>query len=100
MSKGVADPGPIISSLWVDDSLESCLQLDGVITVVDLKNVMTYLNDPGIMSDVMMQIGYADRILMNKIDLVAEEEVHYILIYGPYFQWEVINVCFVLDKCN
>lgn len=36
---------------------------------------MDYLADPGLSGDVSMQIGYADRILLNKIDLVAEAHV-------------------------
>lgn len=44
---GVANPGPIISSLWVDDGMDSPLQLDGVVTVVDAVNIMKYLQDAG-----------------------------------------------------
>lgn len=45
---GVANPGPIIASLWVDDDADSTLQLDGVVTVVDCVNVLQYLSSPGI----------------------------------------------------
>ena len=80
---GVADPGPIITSLWLDEALDSCLELDGVITVVDLKNVLSYLGDPSMSTDVSMQIGYADRILLNKTDLVTEAQVCW--IYGRIY---------------
>lgn len=44
---GVANPGPIISSLWADDDAESTLVLDGVVTVVDTVNIIGYLDNPG-----------------------------------------------------
>lgn len=45
---GVANPGPIIASLWVDDDADSTLQLDGVVTVVDCVNILQYLSSPGL----------------------------------------------------
>jgi G3E family GTPase len=44
---GVANPGPIIASLWADDDVDSTLKLDGVVTVVDCLNVLQYLSTPG-----------------------------------------------------
>jgi len=43
---GVADPGPLVGVFWLDQELESRLYLDGVITVVDLKNLVKHLDDP------------------------------------------------------
>ena len=71
----MADPGPILSSLWVDDNAQSSLQLDGVIALVDVKRIADYLSDAEIVSDVTRQIAYADRILLNKTDLVTSAEV-------------------------
>lgn len=68
---GVANPGPVITSLWTDDGLETTLKLDGVVCVVDSVNVDSYLRTPDIANDVRMQISYADRILLNKTDLVT-----------------------------
>ena len=76
---GLANPGPIIASLWVDDESNSPLYLDGVITVVDSLNFTRYLYDEYSAKDVSLQIAYADRILLNKSDIVSEEKV--ILIY-------------------
>ena len=70
---GVANPGPVITSLWTDDGLETTLKLDGVVCVVDSVNIASYLTTSDIANDVRMKISYADRILMNKSDLVAEE---------------------------
>lgn len=72
---GVADPGPILSSLWVDDNAQSSLQLDGVIALVDVKRIADYLSDADIASDATRQIAYADRILLNKTDLVTSAEL-------------------------
>jgi len=67
---GVANPGPVISTFWTDDSLGSCLKLDGVVCVVDAANLGRYLASADTASDVQMQISFADRILLNKSDLV------------------------------
>jgi G3E family GTPase len=56
---GVANPGPVITTFWSDDALESSLRLDGVVCVVDCLNLETYLETPDIANDVRMQISYA-----------------------------------------
>lgn len=71
---GMANPGPIISSFWTDDNLGSCLRIDGVICVVDCANIMGYLVSEDIAYEVRQQISYADRILMNKSDLISEDQ--------------------------
>jgi G3E family GTPase len=58
-------------------ALESSLRLDGVITVVDSLNVTKYLANPETSHDVRMQLAFADRILLNKSDLVPPEKVCY-----------------------
>jgi G3E family GTPase len=68
----------------VDEEMDTCLRLDGVVTVVDAKRLGTLLTDPGVYSDVAKQIAYADRVLINKIDIASEEEVWIIMI--PCFQ--------------
>jgi len=73
---GVANPGPVISTFWTDESLGSCLKLDGVVCVVDTSNLEFYLQSPDTVSDVQMQISYADRVLLNKSDLVSEATIN------------------------
>lgn len=71
---GVANPGPVISTFWLDDILQTVLKLDGVVCLVDAYNIEKYLNSEDTNSDVLMQIGYANRIIINKCDLVASED--------------------------
>lgn len=72
---GLANPGPVISTFWTDDGLNSCLKLDGVVCVVDSLNISQYLGSSDISGDVQLQMCYADKILLNKADLVNEETV-------------------------
>lgn len=76
---GVANPGPVISTFWTDDQLGSTLRLDGVVCVIDSVNIQRYLLSEDTAFDVRMQMCYADRILLNKSDLVTTEQV------GPYY---------------
>jgi amidase len=67
---GMANPGPIASLFWLDESLESRLRLDGIVCVVDAKNVARQLREAP--NEVGPQIAYADRILLNKVDLLPD----------------------------
>lgn len=64
---GVANPGPVITTFWSDDAIESSLKLDGVVCVVDGVNLQSYLTTPDIANDVRMQIGYAGMVVMQLI---------------------------------
>mmetsp|Transcript_29161 Transcript_29161/g.75470 ORF Transcript_29161/g.75470 Transcript_29161/m.75470 type:complete len:401 (+) Transcript_29161:265-1467(+) len=69
---GLANPAPIISSFYMDQELPDKVRLDGVVTVVDSKHVTRHLDNrkEGTVSEAVEQIAYADRILLNKTDLV------------------------------
>lgn len=71
---GIANPGPIISVLWSDDEADCKIKLDGVVTVVDCVNILSYLQNETTRNDVIAQIAYADRILLNKQDLITSEK--------------------------
>ena len=75
---GLADPGPLAGIFWLDDALESELTLDGVVTVVDLKNLESRLDDPNA-NEAILQIAYADHLILNKKDLVTDGELSKIL---------------------
>ena len=77
---GLADPAPIASMFWLDEQLQSNLYLDSIITVVDAKYIEKYLNEPRAnINEATKQIALADRIILNKIDLVTRIDIARIL---------------------
>merc|ERR1712137_73153 len=73
---GLARPGPVAAAFWVDDELDSALYLDGIITVVDSKNVLQHLNENKETNEAQQQIAISDCILINKVDLVDEDHLN------------------------
>ncbi|CAK4657255.1 hypothetical protein LEN26_020624 [Aphanomyces euteiches] len=69
---GMADPGKLASIFWVDSELEGRIALDGIVSLVDAKNVWGHLESGT--QEVLSQIAYADRIIVNKCDLLPSEE--------------------------
>merc|ERR1711933_509416 len=72
---GLADPAPVAQTFFVDDDIQKMYNLDGIITVVDAKNVVTHLDEEkpeGVENEAVEQLAFADRILLNKCDLVDE----------------------------
>ncbi len=69
---GMADPGPVAQTFFVDDEMQTKLRLDGIVTLVDAKHVWQHIDDS---DEVKEQIAFADVILLNKIDLVTAEEL-------------------------
>lgn len=74
-TSGLADPGPIAANFWQDDALCAMLQLSGIVAVVDSKNISKYLADNDIRTEVSRQLLMADRLILNKTDLVSAEEL-------------------------
>lgn len=71
---GLASPAPIIQTFFLDQSMAGNIRLDGVVTLVDAKHVGQHLDEerPGDdVNEALQQIAYADRIVLNKIDLVS-----------------------------
>ncbi|KAL1969817.1 hypothetical protein VTN77DRAFT_7326 [Rasamsonia byssochlamydoides] len=88
---GLADPGNIAPLFWVDDGLGSSIYLDGIVTLVDAKNILRLLDEPApeetthagheedhsgpALTMAHLQISHADVIVINKADLVTPEEL-------------------------
>ncbi|MEM6691057.1 MAG: GTP-binding protein [Planctomycetota bacterium] len=69
---GMADPGPVVQTFFMDDEMNEAFRVDGVVTLVDAKHVLLHIDDG---DEVKEQIAFADVILLNKIDLVSSEEL-------------------------
>ena len=69
---GLADPGPVAQTFFMDDEIAESYLLDSVLTLVDAKHAVAQLNDR---QEVRRQIGFADQIFISKTDLVAKDEV-------------------------
>jgi G3E family GTPase len=68
---GMADPGPVAQTFFTDEDIGSYYLLDSILTVVDAKHAAQQLDE---FREAQEQVGFADRILMSKTDLVAENE--------------------------
>lgn len=94
---GLADPGNLAPLFWVDEGLGSTIYLDGIVTLVDAKNILRSLSEPTAetsaapasgdeskqshehagphLSVAHLQISHADVVVVNKSDLVSEDEL-------------------------
>ena len=68
---GMADPGPVAQSFFTDEEIGNYYLLDSILTVVDAKHAEHQLDE---FREAQEQVGFADRILLSKTDLIAEEE--------------------------
>lgn len=86
-TSGVADPGPIANMFWMDEGLAASIYLDGIVTVMDAGNIVRSLDDIGSsdhehhgyilhepMSTALVQVAYADILILNKVDTVKDEK--------------------------
>ncbi|XP_014507509.1 uncharacterized protein LOC106767183 [Vigna radiata var. radiata] len=76
---GLAKPAPVIETFCSDELVSQHVKLDGVVTLVDCKHAMKHLNEVKprfVVNEAVEQVAYADRIILNKIDLVTESELN------------------------
>ena len=77
-TSGLADPNPVAATFFIDDEIARQVSLDGIVTLVDAMHIGRHLDDPnldGIDNQAVDQIVAADRIILNKIDLVDDMAV-------------------------
>ena len=69
---GLADPGPVAQTFFMDDEIAESYLLDSILTLVDAKHADSQLN---LRQEARRQVGFADQIFISKADLVAQGEV-------------------------
>jgi len=75
---GLADPAPVAQTFFVDEEIRRQLRLDAIVTMVDAKHILDHLDEvkpDGVENESVEQVAFADRLIVNKIDLVGEEEI-------------------------
>jgi G3E family GTPase len=74
---GLADPAPVAQTFFLDDDVKADFELDAIITVVDAKHIIAHLDEQkpeGVENEAVEQVAFADRIILNKVDLVNDDE--------------------------
>ncbi|KAL8996643.1 MAG: hypothetical protein Q9188_006520 [Gyalolechia gomerana] len=88
-TSGLADPGNLAPLFWVDDGLGSSIYLDGIVTLVDAKNIVLSLDEPAAaetieedhehagphLTTAHLQISHADVLIINKCDAVSDAQL-------------------------
>ena len=75
---GLADPAPVAQTFFVDEEVKAFARLDGIVTLVDAKHVEQHLDEEkpeGAENEAVEQVAFADRLLLNKTDLVSAEDL-------------------------
>ena len=69
---GLADPGPVAQTFFMDDEIAESYLLDSILTLVDAKHANQQLDDR---QEARRQVGFADQIFISKADLVSQEDL-------------------------
>ncbi|MED4956103.1 GTP-binding protein [Paenibacillus macerans] len=69
---GLADPAPVAQTFFVDDEVADFYKLDAIVAVVDAKHAGQHLDEG---HEAQEQVAFADVLLLNKTDLVSEDEL-------------------------
>ena len=68
---GLADPGPVAQTFFMDDEIAETYLIDSIITLVDAKHANQQLEDR---QEARRQVGFADQMFLSKTDLVTDAE--------------------------
>jgi len=74
---GLADPAPVAQTFFVDENVRSFARLDAIVTLIDAKHIEVHLDEEkpdGVENEAVEQVAFADILLLNKVDLVPEEQ--------------------------
>merc|ERR1712151_71430 len=105
---GLADPAPVAQTFFADDFVQQKMRLDGILTLVDAKHVVAHLDEEkpeGVENEAVEQIAFADRIILNKCDLVdeatlveVEKRIHMInsTVQIKRSQWSQVDMDYLL----
>jgi len=77
-TSGLADPNPVAQTFFVDEEISAHFALDAIVTLVDAKHIGAHLDEVdhnGVGTQAADQIAFADRIVVNKVDLVTEQDL-------------------------
>jgi G3E family GTPase len=66
---GMADPGPVAQTFFLDDELKNQFALDAIVTMVDARHFEQHVDE---LNEPAEQVAFADLVLLNKTDLVDE----------------------------
>jgi G3E family GTPase len=66
---GLANPGPVAQTFFVDEDVREAFVLDGIVTLVDARHVAQHLEEN---EEAREQVAFADVLVLNKVDLVDE----------------------------
>ena len=69
---GMADPGPVAQTFFLDEDLKAQFSLDAIVTVVDARHFEQHLRQ---LKEPAVQVGFADVVILNKTDLVQEADL-------------------------
>ena len=69
---GLADPGPVAQTFFMDDEIREEFALDGIVTLVDAAHIDQQL---GRSDESTEQVAFADVLVLNKTDLVGTEDL-------------------------
>mmetsp|Transcript_7250 Transcript_7250/g.10611 ORF Transcript_7250/g.10611 Transcript_7250/m.10611 type:complete len:351 (-) Transcript_7250:1252-2304(-) len=74
---GLADPAPIVYTIQTNPKMSDNYRIDSIVCLADCKHLNIHLDEKkpeGSVNEALQQVAFADKILLNKIDLVSEDE--------------------------